>query len=146
MWDLTGTATINLLSVHAVHIPVKSVVYHFWILHAYCTDHIYWLCRRATRTHEFKLQGSYKGLKQASRLCECGVILMMTELVQSGGIFPVSDYTQFAKNCQETLLWLRIRVKHNLTLTLALNKPQLTLSPLLAINRCIVYSKCGGVT
>jgi len=61
------------------------------------------LCRRA-RTHEFKLQGSYKGLKQASRLCERGAILMMTVPVQSQVLFTVSDYTQFEKNCQETLL------------------------------------------
>jgi len=54
-----GTAIMKLLCVHAVHMPVKSVMYHFWILHTSCTDHIYWLCRRATRTHKFKLQRSY---------------------------------------------------------------------------------------
>ena len=59
------------------------------------------------RTHEFKLQGSYKGLKQASRLCERGAILITTVHIQSQVIFPVSHYTQFGKNCQETLLWLK---------------------------------------
>jgi len=61
------------------------------------------LCRRA-RTHEFKLQRSYKGLQQASRLCERGAILITTVHIQSQVIFPVSHYTQFGKNCQETLL------------------------------------------
>ena len=91
------------------------------------------LCRRA-RTHEFKLPGSYMGLKQASRLCEHGAILITTVHIQSQVTFPVSHYTQFGKNCQEALLWLRIRVKHNLTLTLS--RPQLTLPPVLAINGC----------
>ena len=59
------------------------------------------------RTHEFKLQGSYKGLKQASRLCERGAILITTVHIQFQVIFPVSHYTQFGKNCQETLLWLK---------------------------------------
>jgi len=54
-----GTIIIKLLCVHAIHMPVKSFLYR---------PHILALLYAGEQQHtNSKLQGSYKGLKWASR-------------------------------------------------------------------------------